>query len=74
MVWYKNMRRRKGVCPKFQPQWRGPCLVTRVLNDVLLEIQISKKTATVVHRDLLKECHVVNVPRWIVCLRKRRGL
>ena len=35
MVWYANKLCRKGVTPKFQPQWKGPCLITKMHNEVL---------------------------------------
>ena len=65
LVWYANKLRKKGVSPKLQPKWRGPCLVTKVYNDVLVEIRLSLKKSTVVHTDLLKPCHSVNLPTWL---------
>ena len=28
VVWFANKLRKKGVTPKFQPKWKGPCLIT----------------------------------------------
>ena len=28
LCWYANKLRKKGVSPKLQPKWRGPCLRT----------------------------------------------
>ena len=68
-VWYASKLRKKGVCPKLQPKWRGPCLVTKKFNDCLVHIQISCKKSLTVHVDLLKPCHSSKFPGWF---RRRR--
>ena len=65
LVWYQNKLRKKGVSPKLQPKWRGPCIVTRKFNDVLFEIQTSSTKKTVVHSDLLKPCHSTKLASWL---------
>ena len=35
VVWYANKLCRKGVTSKFQPKWKGPCLITKMHNEVL---------------------------------------
>ena len=65
LVWYQNKLRKKGVSPKLQPKWRGPCLVTRKFNAVLVEIQLSPTKKNTVHTDLLKECHSLRLPSWL---------
>ena len=55
-VWYANKLRKKGVSPKLQPKWRGPCVIRKMYNDVLAEVQLSPKKSIVVHTDLLKPC------------------
>merc|ERR1711893_170362 len=43
VVWYANKLRKKGVSPKLQPKWRGPCLITKMHNDVLAQVQLSAR-------------------------------
>ena len=71
-VWYANKLRKKGVCPKLQPKWRGPCLVIKKYSDCLLQIQVSCKKSLTVHVDLLKACYSTRFPGWF--RRKRRHL
>ena len=65
MVWLMEKRRKKGVTPKLQQKWRGPCLVVRLHSDVVVELQISSKKSTTVHTDLLKPCHSERKPGWM---------
>ena len=71
-VWYANKLRKKGVSPKLQPKWRGPCLVTRKFNDCLVHIQVSAKKSLTCHTDLLKPSYSTKLPGWFK--RKRRQL
>ena len=71
LVWYMNKLRKKGVSPKLQPKWRGPCLVTKMYNDVLAEIALTAKKTIVVHTDLLKPCHSRSPPAWLNRLKKK---
>ena len=71
-VWYAQKLRRKGVSPKLQPKWRGPCLVVRKFNDCLVHIQFSAKKSVTCHTDLLKTCYSTKLPGWFK--RKRRQL
>ena len=64
-VWYTNKIRKKGVSPKLQPKWRGPFLIIKVYNDVLVEVKLSMKKSIVVHTDLLKPCLSKNLPPWL---------
>ena len=41
VVWHANKLRKKGVKPKFQPKWKGPCLITKMHNEVLAQVQLS---------------------------------
>ena len=70
IVWYANKIRKKGISPKLQPKWRGPCLVVKKLNDVLVRIKLTAKKGVTVHTDLLKPCHSRQLPRWLVRARK----
>ena len=65
VVWYANKLRRKGVSPKLEPKWRGPCLIHKKHNDVLAYIQLSNRKFQTVHTDLLKKCHSKNLPGWL---------
>ena len=70
VVWYANKLRKKGISPKLQPKWRGPCLVIQKHNDVLADVKLSAKKSIIVHTDLLKPCHSRQLPKWIVCVKK----
>ena len=65
LVWYANKLRKKGVSPKLQPKWKGPCLVVHRFNDALLRIQTGAKKTINVHTDLLKPCYSLKRPRWL---------
>ena len=65
MCWYANKLRKKGVSPKLQPKWRGPCLVVKKFNDALVHVQLSAKKSTTVHTDLLKPCYSTRRPGWL---------
>ncbi|ELT89702.1 hypothetical protein CAPTEDRAFT_193694 [Capitella teleta] len=52
----------KGRMPKLKPKWRGPFLVRRILNDVLVKVQISAGKSCVYHTDLLKRCFSNDLP------------
>ncbi|ELU08922.1 hypothetical protein CAPTEDRAFT_206998 [Capitella teleta] len=56
LSWVVEKRRKKEECPKLTPKWRGPFLVRRILNDVLVKVQISARKSCVYHTDLLKHC------------------
>ena len=68
LVWYVSKIRKKGVAPKLQPKWRGPCVVVRQHSDVILEIQLSAKKTVTTHIDMLKKCYTTKRPRWMVKL------
>ena len=70
LCWYANKLRKKGVSPKLQPKWRGPCLVIKKFSDTLAHIQITAKKTLTVHSDLLKPCHSIKRPRWLKCAQK----
>ena len=71
VVWYANKLRRKGVSPKLQPKWRGPCLIVRMHNDVLAELMTTSRKYTVVHVDMLKPCHSTKLPSWLKRARQK---
>ena len=65
LCWYANKIRKKGVLPKLQPAWRGPCLVVKMHGDMTAEIQSSAQKSHIVHVDLLKPCFSTKLPRWL---------
>ena len=71
VVWYANKLRKKGVSPKLQLKWKGPCLITEMHNEVLTQVQLSSGKSITVHTDLLKPCHSQNLPGWLRRLRKQ---
>ena len=71
VVWYANKLHRKGVTPKFQPKWKGPCLITKMHNKVLAQVKLSSRKSITVHTDLLKPCHWKNLPGWLLRLKKQ---
>ena len=70
-VWYVNKLRKKGVSPKLEPKWRGPFIIVRKHNDVLVEIQMTARKFTTVHTDLLKPCFAAKLPGWLKRVRRR---
>ena len=55
LVWYYCPIKKKGLSPKFQKPWIGPCKVLKKVNDVLYRIKIkSKQYSKIVHHDKLK--------------------
>ena len=55
-VWLHNPRRKKGRTPKLQRPWKGPYLVTSLLDDLIYRIQKGPRSKQmVVHVDRLKK-------------------
>ena len=71
LVWLINKNRKKGVTPKFQPNWRGPFVIVRMHNNILAEVKQSQRKLSTVHTDLLKPCYSTKLPRWLIQTRKR---
>ena len=69
-VRYTNKLRRKDVTPRCQPKWKDPCLITKMHNEILTQIQLSSRKSITVHTDLLKPCHSKNLPGWFRKMRK----
>ncbi|GBO03424.1 hypothetical protein AVEN_54291-1 [Araneus ventricosus] len=44
LVWMYNPKRRRGLSPKFQQNWKGPYTVVKKLNDVVYRLQRSPNT------------------------------
>uniref|UniRef100_A0A3B1IQA4 Gypsy retrotransposon integrase-like protein 1 n=1 Tax=Astyanax mexicanus TaxID=7994 RepID=A0A3B1IQA4_ASTMX len=51
-VWLYNPQRKKGLCPKLQSAWVGPCRVLSRLGEVVYRIRWGRRTM-IVHRDRL---------------------
>lgn len=53
-VWFYNPRRRRGLAPKLQSPWEGPCEVVKKLSDVVFYIRkVTGRKNRVVHADRL---------------------
>lgn len=70
-VWYLNESKHEGVCPKLQPLFTGPCLVTKRFNDLNFEIQLDYKTFEIVNHNKLKPYHGSTKPKWMTDALKR---
>jgi hypothetical protein len=70
-VWYVNKLRKKGVSPKLQPKWRGPFLIVRKHNEILVEMQMTARKYITVHTDLLKPCFSAKLHGWLKRSRRR---
>ena len=42
-VWVHDPKRLRGRCPKLEPQWTGPWVVTKKINDVTMEVKMGRK-------------------------------
>ena len=71
-VWYKNEERKEGVCPKLQPLYKGPYVVTIKYNSLDYGVKLGKKGREVVlHHNQLKPYEGSNPPRWAKDLQKK---
>ncbi|CAB0007774.1 unnamed protein product, partial [Nesidiocoris tenuis] len=43
-VWVYNPQRKKGLCPKLQPAWTGPWIISKKKNDVLFEVSMGGRS------------------------------
>ena len=60
-----NEKKELLVCPKLQPIFEGPIVVTKKINDWDLEIQLNKTgKKKVVHHDKLKLYNGNQIPKW----------
>ena len=64
-VWYYNPSLKTGRCRKLNKSWKGPFVVTQVIDDVRYQIQLNLKTKPIVcHVDTLKKYEGDNPPTW----------
>lgn len=66
LVYCLDQTKIKGRCKKIEPQlWRGPCIITKKLSDLLFEIQGKPGTRSkIVHR--IKKFYSKSLPEWII--------
>lgn len=56
-VWVHDPKRTVGRCPKLQPQWTGPWIITKKKNDILFQVQMGK-TKRLLHANRLANADV----------------
>ena len=70
-VWLRDSTRKKGLSPKLQKRWIGPCLVVHKISDVTYRIQLGPRQKTkVVHHNRLKPHPGDDKPSWMVPMEK----
>lgn len=71
-VWMHDPTRRPGVCSKLSPQWKGPFIITKKIDDL---VYLVKRTASAptkaIHIDRLTLYHGSKVPVWLSSFRKQ---
>ena len=64
-VWLHDTSRRKGVCNKLTPQWKGPYVITKRIDDLVYLVKHSQSTpAKAIHIDRLAMYKCSNTPEW----------
>ena len=65
-VWFHNILRKEGICPKLQPAYEGPYVITKKINNLDYEIQKDKdgQKKSIVHHNRLKPYLGQNPPAW----------
>jgi hypothetical protein len=64
-VWLHHPGRRPGVCSKLVATWKGPYVVTKMLDDITYLVKRSaKQMAKTYHIDRLLEYQGRNLPTW----------
>lgn len=64
-VWLHNPRKKVGHSPKLMHLWEGPYTITKVINDVVYQIQSTPRSKDkVVHRNRLWQYAGENPPDW----------
>jgi hypothetical protein len=67
-----NEKREVGVCPKLQPVFLGPFVVTKKINDWLVEVQTTKDgNRRILHHDKIKKYLGDEIPKWANNLSKK---
>ena len=66
-VWLMDSTRKKGLSPKLQKKWIGPCLVVHKISDVTYRIKLGPRQKTrVVHHNRLKPHPGEDKPAWML--------
>jgi hypothetical protein len=64
-VWLHDPTTRRGVCHKLSPNWKGPYIITKKINDLLYLVKKSpKQTPKACHIDRLLPYRGQNFPKW----------
>ena len=64
-VWYYNPSLKIGHCHKINKSWKGPFVVTQVIDHVRYQIKLNLKTKPIVcHVDTLNKCEGDKPPTW----------
>ena len=64
-VWVHNSSRKLGICKKLSPQWQGPFLVTKKIDDLVYMIkQTLHSSPKAIHIDRLQKYKGQNIPKW----------
>ncbi len=75
LVYIRDSSRTKGLSPKLQPNWRGPCIVLKKVNDLLFEVRYSQRgKSIIIHYDRIKKYQCDEIPEWMADLRTRLRL
>ncbi|WAR06970.1 NYNRI-like protein [Mya arenaria] len=65
-VWLFDKQKRVGVCSKLSPQWKGPCLVTGKIDDLVYFVKTSQRSmARPFHIDRLRLYRGSHKPAWL---------
>ena len=66
LVWFYDPTKKKGLSPKLQAKWRGPCRVLNKTSDVVRTVTLDAKgTVRTIHVDRLKPFTGENIPSWL---------
>lgn len=66
VVWIHDPTRKIGVCSKLTNVWKGPCLITRKLDDLVCMVKrTSSGRPKAYHIDRLQPYRGNKIPRWI---------
>ncbi len=72
LVYVRNNIRTKGLSPKLQPNWQGPCIIMRKISDLIFEVRSRQNGRTkILHHDRLKPCVSDDIPRWMSNLQNK---
>ena len=67
-VWLHNPHKKVGHSPKLMGPCEGPYTITKVINDVVYQVQLTARNkAKVVHRNQLWKYAWENLPNWFTC-------